>query len=89
MHNSFEYDNLLGRPEWKRKRAQIIKRDDNKCRNCGCEEHLHVHHRQYRIYKSIGEFVQPWNYPSETLLTLCTDCHAKGHEIYKIPIINI
>lgn len=76
-------------PQWREKRQQIIKRDQGKCRNCGCTEHLHVHHRQYHYDKKTGFRKQIWNYNEKYLITLCNRCHEAGHKSFKIPIFHL
>ncbi len=41
---------------------------------------LHVHHTYYQIDKL------PWEYPDESLQTLCRSCHEKVHEEDIIPV---
>ena len=41
---------------------------------------LHVHHTYYQIDKL------PWEYPDESLQTLCRSCHEKVHEEEIIPV---
>lgn len=38
---------------------------------------LHVHHRYY------DEGKDPWDYPSEALVTLCKDCHEYERREWK------
>jgi 5-methylcytosine-specific restriction endonuclease McrA len=65
---------LLSLPKWKNKRNEIFKRDSYKCTCCGADRNLVVHHTFY--YK---EVVNPWQYPSDSLLTLCRKCHDNYH----------
>ncbi len=81
------YRDFLNMPQWKSKRAVVLKRDRYKCRNCGLMEKLEIHHRVY-IYSQISkEFILPWNYKTEYLITLCKYCHIKGHQKFIIPKI--
>jgi hypothetical protein len=41
---------------------------------------LHVHHTYYDLAKL------PWEYPDESLITVCSSCHKKIHETEKIPV---
>jgi 5-methylcytosine-specific restriction endonuclease McrA len=41
---------------------------------------LHVHHTYYQIDKL------PWQYPDESLQTLCRSCHEKVHDEEVIPV---
>lgn len=83
------YDTLLSMPHWKRKRAQILKRDQNKCCNCGSITRLQVHHRQYHKNKRTGIHIAPWQYANHLLITLCNTCHTSGHQLYKVPTHHI
>lgn len=68
------YAEKLARPEWQKKRLEIMERDGFRCRTCdSAEKTLHVHHRYY-ISKRM-----PWEYPSGALVTLCDECH-KGDD---------
>lgn len=88
MQNA-EYIKLLNDVRWKAKSLQIKKRDNNKCCNCGDTKRLHVHHRQYHFILKLNQYKNPWDYPGDVLITLCTECHLKGHKLFKIPIIKI
>lgn len=78
---------LLNDVRWKAKRNVILKRDNNSCVNCGSNNSLVVHHRRYLFIRRLNNFVLPWEYPNETLITLCNQCHDRGHKSFKIPII--
>jgi hypothetical protein len=75
MEITLPYWKRLKDPQWKEKQKTIFDRDKNKCRKCGCEENLHVHHGYYKPQ------ADPWDYEDNTLWTLCEDCHFKSHEI--------
>lgn len=67
MANS--YQKKLLDPRWQKKRLEILQRDEFKCKYCGDEETtLHIHHKSYH-----GE---PWEAPSELLITCCKHCHS-------------
>ena len=68
------YTRLLADKQWKDKRVGILKRDNNKCRECGREQRLQVHHLYYDTAK------MPWDYPAEALITLCFQCHDAKHK---------
>jgi len=93
LHNhqfcKLEYGQLLSFPQWQKKRKQILLRDGKKCRFCGSTNSLQVHHRQYHVLKSIGQFKLPWKYDSKYLITLCQKCHSAGHSKFRVPIISI
>lgn len=65
------YSDLLTDPRWQRRRLEILERDGFKCRVCERgDSSLHVHHGYYQ------RGVEPWDYPAESLWTLCQDCHG-------------
>ena len=70
-----EYTEKLKDPRWQRKRLEVLVRDEWTCTVCfEKEQTLHVHHRCY-----IPD-LNPWDYPEESLVTLCEDCHRQEHE---------
>ena len=83
------YNELLKTKQWRLKRLIILQRDRNKCRCCGSTNELQVHHRQYHVSKITGNFLDPWKYQSNHLITLCDKCHTAGHTKFKIPTFNI
>ena len=66
---------------WQKKRLEIMERDGFKCRSCGRgdgdEIMLSVHHAYYESGKKV------WDYPNETLITWCQECHEKRHKCQK------
>ena len=88
--NNLTYSELLQTDQWKKKRKQIKKRDNYMCRNCGCTNRrdLQVHHKQYHHYDN-GCNLMPWDYLPAYLVTLCSQCHGRGHEVYKIPSFTV
>lgn len=68
------YKALLLDDRWLKKREEILIRDNHTCIDCGSETQLQVHHTFYYT-----QFVHPWLYPVESLVTLCGDCHKKRH----------
>jgi hypothetical protein len=87
VHGSYGY--LLFDKRWKEKRAIILNRDINRCINCGNDENLEVHHRQYHYIISLKKFKAPWEYSEKMLITLCNTCHQRGHSKFKVPIIYL
>lgn len=79
------YGATLFDPRWKSKRKEILLRDGNKCVICKSEENLQVHHRQYHFSRTLNEFKNPWEYSNNLMITLCENCHQKGHRLYKVP----
>ena len=53
-------------------REAALERDGRRCRGCGAEERLHVHHRR------------PGQSAIELLLTVCAACHARLHRLAAI-----
>lgn len=86
VHGS--YGSLLFDQRWKYKRQIILERDNNCCVICKQDKNLQVHHRQYHFNLLNGKFVAPWEYDNYLLITLCEPCHKRGHNKYKVPIIN-
>lgn len=72
------YDPLLQDANWIEKREEVLKRDDYKCRYCGDNTKLEVHHIFYMVDKL------PWQYPDKLLITLCSECHSRWHKLYGI-----
>ena len=71
-----DYNEQLQTEEWKEKRKEILKRDNNQCQRCFKRtKQLHVHHK---IYKR-GCFA--WEYDNKHLLTLCSFCHEELHRL--------
>ena len=69
--NKDEYHKYLRSPEWKAKRAQVLKRADRRCEKCGNGGVvLHVHHL---TYARIG------NEHLDDLKCLCVGCHRVSH----------
>lgn len=70
------YYELLKHPLWQRKRLEILQRDNFECQSCAStEKTLHVHHTYYEKGK------RPWEYPDESLRTLCEDCHKETTDV--------
>ncbi|WP_083475408.1 HNH endonuclease [Methanogenium cariaci] len=59
-----------GLKEWKELRKDILARDEHRCRLCGAEEYLHVHHRDSDRTNDA---------PPQNLITLCERCHSRVH----------
>jgi DNA-binding transcriptional ArsR family regulator len=74
------YAKMLANSRWKAKRLDILKRDNFACAHCQATGRLHVHHIKYT-----GIF--PWQAPDKDLITLCSSCHRKVHNIQ--PTIEI
>jgi len=64
------YQKLLD-PRWQRVKSEVQQRDNFTCRDCSATDRtLHVHHVHY--FKG-----DPWDTPTEFLLTLCDECHEE------------
>lgn len=83
VHGS--YGALLWDERWREKRQRILARDNYRCINCGSQEDLIVHHRQYHISLDGKKYV-PWNYDDKYLATFCKKCHQSGHSKYDVPV---
>lgn len=72
------YSEKLKDPRWQRKRLEIMERDDFSCRSCfSREKPLQVHHCYYLPKQN------PWDYNSDSLITLCEECHYE--QTHRIP----
>ncbi|MHB9110427.1 MAG: HNH endonuclease [Armatimonadota bacterium] len=70
MANYKTWSEQLKDPRWQKKRLEIMERDKFRCRWCLNEEStLTVHHSYYE------KGLKPWEYPNESLVTLCEECH--------------
>ena len=83
------YGALLFTPQWKARRLEILKRDNERCKICNSNNDLQVHHRQYHFMVTKNQFKLPWEYQDHLLITLCEGCHKRGHSKFKVPTINI
>ena len=68
--------NQYKRPEWQKKRLEIMERDGWKCLNCETKQAmLSVHHQWYEKGKEM------WEYPDNCYRTLCSECHEYEHDL--------
>lgn len=68
-----EYVDLLKRPEWFARRAEVIEAAGNECQGCGIHgAAFQVHH----LYYLRGR--KPWEYPDDALQCLCASCHTQA-----------
>jgi 5-methylcytosine-specific restriction endonuclease McrA len=73
------YRQQLKTQEWYKKSGLVKLRDGNKCTQCDSYGPLHVHHTFYEAGR------MAWDYPDESLVTLCLTCHKNIHKITKVP----
>lgn len=74
--NYVPYWEKLKDPRWQKRRLEVMHRDDFTCVDCGDDgSTLNVHHCFY--YKGLS----PWDYPIETLKTICESCHKRRHDL--------
>lgn len=67
-----KYNLYLESDKWKQIRRKILERDGYKCRICGTNYNLRIHHLTYkRLY----------NENEEDLITVCESCHKAYHEL--------
>jgi hypothetical protein len=72
------YAEKLLDPKWQKKRLKVMERDDFAC--CLCKDKdatLNVHHSYYLKGN------EPWDYPDESLVTVCAPCHKKVEKLKK------
>lgn len=68
-----DYIELLRHPFWQKKKNSILERDKYTCQRCKDEfSNLQVHHTFYKKDNL------PWEYPDDSLITLCELCHIKA-----------
>jgi hypothetical protein len=73
--SAMTYSEKLKDPRWQKMRLEIFERDNWRCVECKDHEtSLHVHHAYYT------RGLNPWEYPRESLSTLCEDCHSDKHK---------
>ncbi len=75
------YRIYLQSSHWRYVRGLALKRDCNKCFECGESKSLQVHHVCYRE--------SPYNTRLTDLITLCNSCHEKEHRIIRDEYGNI
>ena len=69
------YKDQLQRPEWQRKRLEIMERDEWTCCLCNSKTNqLNVHHLYY------DNELRLWEYDDEVMVTVCASCHKNIHK---------
>lgn len=75
MKTKLTYWEQLKDPRWQKRRLEVMGRDEFRCQLCFDDtKTLNVHHRWYEKSRDI------WNYPDESLITLCEECHQEEHD---------
>lgn len=69
----FDKNKFRSSSAWKKKRAEILKRDHKRCKICGNKTGLQVHH----IYSL--DTHPKMKLENSNLITLCSCCHHKAH----------
>jgi hypothetical protein len=65
-------------PRWQKKRLEVLERDEWACIDCfDSESTLHVHHTYYEKGNKV------WEYPNDSLITLCASCHQHEEDQIK------
>ena len=70
-----EYKKYIKSSKWRKIRKSIIKRDQEKCRECNkqiTEKTCHIHHLTYKNIFNEEKYL-------EDLITLCPECHSLIH----------
>lgn len=72
MFRSDLYKEKLKDTRWRKRRREILVRDNFKCQKCNHRSYYNeVHHVVYKFG------LDPWDYEDEYLLTLCRNCHQE------------
>lgn len=73
------YAEKLRDVRWQKKKTEIQMRDKFICQACGArDDEVHVHHTYYERDRA------PWDYPSDSLVLLCSVCHTNIREVTSI-----
>jgi len=64
--------------KWQESREIALTRDNRRCRKCGTEDNLHVHHLIPRHLEGSDD--------AENLITLCAGCHAAKHPSLQVSL---
>jgi hypothetical protein len=72
------YKDYLKTKHWKNKREEVLMKQGNKCRICGSEIKIQIHHRRYKLPN--GDSVLGKE-PNCFLLPVCNDCHSLWHKL--------
>ena len=72
-----EYRRYLRSPSWQGRRQKALAKAAGRCRDCGRQMPLQVHHL---TYTRVGK-----EHPKD-LRAICADCHAKRHRRRQSPL---
>ena len=75
------YNNYLKSKEWIEIKKIYFGKRQKKCIGCGSKKRINVHHRSYNRLGSVNE--------TKDLVTVCSDCHVKIHEIEKSKGVSV
>lgn len=71
-----EFWDSYKRPEWQKRRLEVMSKAEFRCVDCGTgNATLNVHHAFYEKDR------KPWEYADYALRCLCENCHKKRHGI--------
>lgn len=82
------YNRLLKTNEWYNFRQSILNIHNHTCDWCGSKQYLQIHHKKYQKLPN-GKMINPWEYNPKDLMCLCSTCHKKYHEKYKVNVYYI
>jgi transcription elongation factor Elf1 len=72
MNKKNGFFELYKHPNWQKRRLEIMEKSNFECLHCGTKDKtLNVHH----LYYENG--LKPWEYPDDSLICLCSDCHLE------------
>lgn len=72
IESEIRRERLYELPPWKKKRAEILERDNHTCQICGRKAEI-VHHIKY-----LGDsYNKPWKSDNDYLVSLCGECHSQ------------
>ena len=74
--NQKSFSNAYSDPRWQKLRLRVFERDNYTCQFCGNTSiQQHAHHKWYR------DGLLAYQYELKELITLCSICHQKTHDI--------
>lgn len=74
----------IKKPQWQKRRLEIMQRDNFSCQICGDKEStLNVHHFHYDNARKY------WEYEDWELITLCERCHTNEHSYSDVILMQV